>query len=87
MNLPGFLTQLKAIKRWGKDSQDDLQFITQPTLIVNGDKGMQVPTENSYHMHEKIKNSKLIIYPNAGHGSIFQYADEFSTELLAFLEN
>ena len=87
MNLPGFLTQLKAIKRWGKDSQDDLQFITQPTLIVNGDKGMQVPTENSYHMHEKIKNSKLIIYPNAGHGSIFQYADEFSTELIAFLED
>ena len=87
MNLSGFLTQLKAIKRWGKDSQDDLTFITQPTLIVNGDKDMQVPTENSYDMHEKIKDSKLIIYPNAGHGSIFQYADEFSKELKAFLED
>lgn len=87
MNLSGFLTQLKAIKRWGKDSQDDLQFITQATLIVNGDKDMQVPTENSYDMHAKIENSKLIIYPNAGHGSIFQYADEFSKELIAFLED
>ena len=87
MNVSGFLTQLKAIKRWGKDSQDDLKFITQATLIVNGDKDMQVPTENSYDMHEKIENSKLIIYPNAGHGSIFQYADEFSTELIAFLED
>ena len=87
MNLSGFLTQLKAIKRWGKDSQDDLTFITQPTLIVNGDKDMQVPTENSYDMHAKIENSKLMIYPNTGHGSIFQYADEFSTELLAFLED
>ena len=87
MNVPGFLTQLKAIKRWGKDPQDDLKFITQPTLIVNGDKDMQVPTENSYDMHEKIKDSKLIIYPNAGHGSIFQYADEFSKELIAFLED
>ncbi len=48
---------------------------------------MQVPTENSYDMHAKIENSKLIIYPNAGHGSIFQYADEFSTELIAFLED
>lgn len=47
---------------------------------------MQVPTENSYDMHEKIKDSKLIIYPNAGHGSIFQYVEEFSTELIAFLE-
>ena len=87
MNLSGFLTQLKAIKRWGKDSQDDLKFIIQPTLIVNGDKDMQVPTENSYDMHEKIENSKLIIYPNAGHGSIFQYAEEFSKELIAFLED
>ena len=85
MNVPGFLTQLKAIKRWGKDAQDSLEFITQPTLIVNGDNDLQVPTANSYEMHEKIAGSKLIIYPNAGHGSIFQYAEEFSTELLAFL--
>lgn len=87
MNVPGFLTQLKAIKRWGKDPQDGLRFITQSTLIVNGDKDMQVPTKNSYDMHEKIKDSKLIIYPNAGHGSIFQYAEEFSKELIAFLED
>ena len=85
MNIPGFLTQLKAIKRWGKDAQDSLEFITQPTLIVNGDNDLQVPTANSYEMHEKIAGSKLIIYPNAGHGSIFQYAEEFSKELLAFL--
>ncbi|MGT2715084.1 alpha/beta fold hydrolase [Streptococcus respiraculi] len=86
MNVPGFLTQLKAIKRWGKAREDDLHHITQSTLIVNGDKDMQVPTENSYDMHEKIKGSKLIIYPNAGHGSIFQNADAFAEELLAFLE-
>ena len=85
MNIPGFLTQLKAIKRWGKDAQDSLEFITQPTLIVNGDNDLQVPTTNSYEMHEKIAGSKLIIYPNAGHGAIFQYAEEFSKELLAFL--
>ena len=86
MNISGFLTQLKAIKRWGKDAQDHLTYITQPTLIVNGDKDMQVPTENSYDMHEKIKGSKLVIYPKAGHGSIFQYANEFAKELVAFLE-
>lgn len=85
MNISGFLMQLKAIKHWGKDIQDDMVYITQPTLIVNGDKDMQVPTENSYVMHEKIKNSQLIIYPNAGHGSIFQNAEDFSKELITFL--
>lgn len=86
MSISGFLVQLKAIKRWGREPQDDLVFITQPTLIVNGDKDMQVPTENSYIMHDKIKNSQLIIYPKAGHGSIFQYAEEFSKEVISFLE-
>lgn len=86
MSVLVFLKQLKAINRWGRDPQDDMAFITQPTLIVNGDKDMQVPTENSYIMHEKIKNSQLILYPNAGHGSIFQYAEEFSKEVITFLE-
>ncbi|AXQ79345.1 alpha/beta hydrolase [Streptococcus chenjunshii] len=86
MTVTGFLTQLRAIKRWGKAAQDDLNYIGQPTLIVNGDKDMQVPTENSYDMHQKIANSQLIIYPKAGHGSIFQYADEFSKALSVFLE-
>lgn len=85
MNVPGFLTQLKAIKRWGKSEKDDLQYITQPTLIVNGDHDMQVPTVNSYHMNDKIMDSSIIIYPNAGHGSIFQYAEAFSQELIIFL--
>ncbi|MFX4004075.1 alpha/beta fold hydrolase, partial [Streptococcus suis] len=35
---------------------------------------------------EKIKNSQLIIYPNAAHGSIFQNAEDFSKALLSFLE-
>ena len=85
MKVPSFLRQLKAIKRWSTVGFDDLKFITQPTLIVNGDKDLMVPTVNSYNMHQKIENSKLIIYPNAAHGSLFQYADEFSKELIEFL--
>lgn len=86
MSLTGFVTQLKAIKRWGRAPQDDLAYISQPTLIVNGDQDMQVPTENSYDMHRKIAGSQLIIYPQAGHGSIFQYADDFAKDLQEFLE-
>ena len=85
MKVPGFLRQLKAIKRWSTVGYDDLKFITQPTLIANGDKDLMIPTVNSYNMHQKIENSKLIIYPNAAHGSLFQYADEFSKELIEFL--
>lgn len=87
MTVTSFLRQLKAIKAWGRESSDDMSFITQPTLIVNGDKDMEVPTQNSYDMHAKIAQSQLIIYPHAGHGSIFQLADQFAVDLAAFLSH
>lgn len=85
IKISSFLSQLKAIKRFGVAPAEDLNFITQKTLIVNGDNDLEVLTANSYELQAKIKNSRLLIYPNAGHGSIFQFADEFAKELEDFL--
>lgn len=87
IKISSFLSQLKAIKRFGIAPAEDLNFITQKTLIVNGDNDLEVLTANSYELQAKIKNSRLLIYPNAGHGSIFQFADEFAKELEDFLAN
>ena len=86
MRVSQFVLQLRAIKRWGTESDNDLTYISQPTLIVNGDNDLQVPTENSRIMHDRISNSRLIIYPNSGHGAIFQNADAFTTEVANFLK-
>lgn len=86
MKVNGFLRQLKAIKSWAKEKENILATIKQDTLIVNGDNDLEVATVNSYVMHQKISNSKLIIYPNAGHGAIFQYAEQFSQAVLQFLD-
>lgn len=85
MAVRSFLRQLRAIKRWGTAPTDDLSFITMPTLIVNGDTDDMVPTPNSYDMHERIKDSRLVIYPHAGHGSLFQNPEEFTAEVNDFL--
>lgn len=45
-----------------------------------------VATENSYDMHNRITNSKLVIYPNSGHGSLFQFPEKFSDEVNNFLK-
>jgi pimeloyl-ACP methyl ester carboxylesterase len=79
-------TQLKAIKRRGRSTPADLSKITQPTLIANGDHDRMVPSVLSEDMHRRITGSQLIIYPNSGHGGIFQYHDEFSAAALAFLD-
>ena len=85
MSIRGFLRQLVAIHRWGRDAHDDLAWVASATLIVNGDQDMMVPTRNSYDMHDRIVGSELIIYPDAGHGSIFQYAPRFADDLAEFL--
>lgn len=85
IKIPSFLRQLKAIHKWGKSKEDSTQFIHVPTLIINGDNDTMVPTANSYEMNYKIKNSKLVIYPHAGHGSIFQYPNSSVKEIDKFL--
>ncbi|MFD7937044.1 alpha/beta fold hydrolase [Streptomyces sp. NPDC059755] len=80
-----FQSQLKAIKKWGRSAPDDLSSITQPTLIANGDNDRMVPSVLSEDLHRRIKGSELIIYPDSGHGGIFQYHQEFAPVAVEFL--
>ncbi|WP_328784866.1 alpha/beta hydrolase [Streptomyces canus] len=80
-----FQTQLKAIKKWGRSAPDDLAKITHPTLIANGDNDRMVPSVLSEDLHRRIKDSELIIYPDSGHGGIFQYYKEFAPVAVEFL--
>ncbi|GAA0934232.1 alpha/beta hydrolase [Kribbella koreensis] len=85
MQLRGFRTQLKAIKKWGRSTPDDLSKITQPTLIANGDNDRMVPSILSEDLHRRIKDSELIIYPDSGHGGIFQFHQKFAPVAVEFL--
>ena len=82
-----FRTQLKAIKRWGRSTPADLSVITQPTLIANGDNDRMVPTVLSEDMQRRIPGSRLTIYPDSGHGAIFQYHDEFAYTTIEFIDH
>ena len=78
--------QLKAIETWGHDKPTDLSVFKHPILVVNGDKDRMVPTPNSYDLAKRFPNAeKVIIYPNSGHGGIFQYNEEFLKKAIPFL--
>ncbi|MCD4852598.1 alpha/beta hydrolase [Arthrobacter sp. AK01] len=85
IKLQAFQTQLKAIRRWGLSPSADLGVITQPTLIANGDNDRMVPSVLSNDMHRRIPGSELVIYPDSGHGGIFQFHDRFVPAALEFL--
>jgi pimeloyl-ACP methyl ester carboxylesterase len=78
ITIKAFQTQLKAIKKWGLGTPEDLSTITQPTLIANGDNDRMVPSVLSEDLHRRINGSELIIYPGSGHGGIFQFHDRFA---------
>lgn len=83
---PGvFRRQLKAIKAWGKQAPQDLGQIRKPVLIANGDHDIMVPTQNSHDMARRIPGSELHLYPDAGHGGIFQHHAAFAKTARTFL--
>jgi len=65
----------------------DLATISMPTLVANGSKDVMLPTINSYYLQQHIPNAQLIVYPNAGHGSQFQYPELFLGHLRLFLDS
>ena len=44
-----------------------------------------VPTSNSVDLAERLPDAELVIYPDAGHGGIFQFHEQFVERALAFL--
>jgi pimeloyl-ACP methyl ester carboxylesterase len=80
-----FVTQLRAIHAWGVQKPSDLSTIRQPALVVNGDHDRMVPTSNTVDLAKRLPNSELEIYPDAGHGGIFQAHDKFVPHALEFL--
>lgn len=85
ITLRAYFAQLKALKAWGQKQPADLSVVKQPVLVANGDDDRMVPTSNSHDLARRLPNSQLIIYPDAGHGGVFQNHEDFVAKSLAFL--
>lgn len=63
-----------------------LKEIAQPTLVVNGHTDIMVPSVNAFILQQHIPNAQLILYPDSGHGSQFQYPQLFVSQTAHFLD-
>jgi pimeloyl-ACP methyl ester carboxylesterase len=79
--------QLRAIHAWGLAEPSDLTGIEQPVLVVNGENDKMIPSRNSAALAQRLPHAQLILYPDAGHGGIFQYHEAFVPAALTFLES
>jgi pimeloyl-ACP methyl ester carboxylesterase len=81
--------QAQAIIRWCAEPDPDhasLKAIRQPTLIVHGSDDTMFPSINAYEMFKNMSSATLIIYPDSGHGALFQYPETFVSHVETFLD-
>jgi pimeloyl-ACP methyl ester carboxylesterase len=62
-----------------------LRAIEQPALIVGGSNDTMLPPENAYAMFKQMKDARLVLYPDSGHGVLFQYPEIFVEQVEDFL--
>jgi pimeloyl-ACP methyl ester carboxylesterase len=77
--------QLKAIRAAGLSKPDDLAKITHPVFVANGDNDLMVASSHSADMARRLPNAQLTIYPDSGHGGVFQHHRDFVPAVLGFL--
>ena len=81
--------QLAALAKWGAPRENRYEYLkalTQPTLVVNGGADVIIYTVNSFILQQNIPNAQLILYPDANHGSLYQYPELFVRHVSLFLD-
>jgi pimeloyl-ACP methyl ester carboxylesterase len=81
--------QMAAFRAWERVEGErfaKLRRIAQPCLVVNGIFDNMIPVRNSYLLAEHLPNAMLLTYPDAGHGSLFQFHESFVRQATLFLD-
>src|SRR5712671_2610476 len=81
--------QIAAIGEWGSHPGERFAYlkdIKQPALVVSGNHDVIVYTVNSLYLVQNMPCAKLILYPNANHGSWYEYHEDFVFETNRFLD-
>ena len=81
--------QAKALITWCATPDPGhaiLRAIRQPALVVSGSHDTMLPASNAYAMFKELSNAQLVLYPDSGHGALFQHHATFVSHVQTFLE-
>ena len=81
--------QAKALIDWCAAPDDGdamIGSIRQPSLVVSGSDDTMLPAENALRLCRAMPDAQLILYPDAGHGALFQHPARFAGHVRLFLD-
>lgn len=81
--------QARALITWCATPDPEhamLRAITQPVLVICGSHDTMLPADNAYAMFKALSNAQLILYPDSGHGALFQHHALFVSHVRTFLD-
>lgn len=69
------------------DTQQFLEKIKKPTLIIEGEKDIIFTPKEAEYLHKNIKESKLVTIPKAHHVLVITNPKDIVTELVTFVDS
>lgn len=69
------------------DCVDCLDNLYTNTLIIASEYDYLTPVYEQIYLNDNIKNSKLIVFPNCGHASMYEQPELFASTVLGFVNN
>ena len=81
--------QAKALITWCATPDPGhaiLRAIRQPALVVSGSDDTMLPANNACAMFKSLSNAQLMLYPDSGHGALFQHHEMFVSHVRTFLQ-
>ncbi|NSY62260.1 alpha/beta hydrolase [Rhizobium rhizogenes] len=80
-----FMLQVQAFTRW-PGILHRARELKLPILVVAGAQDIVAPAYCSFVLSQQVADAKFIVYPDSGHASLFQHAEEFIEDATRFLE-
>lgn len=81
-------SQFTAVLSWAQPNADaltEIKKIKNPVLIVHGENDLPVSVQNAKNMAQNLDHAELVIFPDSGHASFYQYHDNFVRKAIEFL--
>jgi pimeloyl-ACP methyl ester carboxylesterase len=54
--------------------------------VVSGSHDTMLPANNAYAMFKELRDAQLVLYPDSGHGALFQHHETFVRHVRTFLD-